>query len=126
MATRSTRARVSEKPAAAPQVNDFDALINDFETSEVSSKYSTESGRRKVSPAFRSTIASAIIKRKEGEKLSFCLLIFKKGGAKTKSLVYSQATDDTIVGKQLDIKTLEYVATFKDGQHYLNITGKVL
>ena len=127
MATRNTRSARQARPVVAPATpQGLDDLVKNFEEKEVSSKYTTESGRQKVSPAFRSTIAKAMVLRKEGADRSFCLLTFKQGGSKTMSLVYHQATDDQLVNKQLDIKSLEYVATFKNGQHYLNITGKVL
>lgn len=127
MATRNTRSARQARPAVAPTTpQGLDDLVKNFEEKEVSSKYTTVSGRQKVSPAFRSTIAEAMILRKEGADRSFCLLTFKQGGSKTASLVYSQASDDQLINKKLDVKSLEYVSTFKDGKHYLNITGKVL
>jgi hypothetical protein len=127
MATRNTRSARQARPVVAPATpQGLDDLVKNFEEKEVSSKYTTVSGRQKVSPAFRSTIAEAMILRKEGADRSFCLLTFKSGGSKTASLVYSQASDDQLINKKLDVKSLEYVSTFKDGKHYLNITGKVL
>ena len=124
MATRSTRARVSEKPAAAPQVNDFDALINDFNNKESKDSLCKELQRRRFTPAERASISRAVV-CKIADKPAYCMLIYKAGGSKTISLV-SPTCFNVQPGSQLDIKSLQYVLTSYDGKNYLNLDGEPL
>ena len=110
--------------AAAPskQMNLVDSFINaDVKTSAVE-----EIARTKVPANFRATIRQAVIMSpSDSTKLPYVRLCFKAGGYKTISLM-APTCFNVCAGQQLDIKTLEFVTTSKDGNEYLNIDGEVL
>lgn len=124
MTARPTRARQARPAAAAPQVNDFDALINDFNNKESKDSLYVELQRRRFTPAERATISKAVV-CKQNDKPAYCMLIYKAGGSKTISLV-SPTCFNVQPGSQLNIKTLEYVLTSRDGKNYLNLDGEPL
>lgn len=123
MSETKVRARKARPSAAAP-VNDFDALINDFNNKEVKTSLYVELQRRRFTPAERATISKAVICKLE-DKPAYCMLIYKAGGSKTISLV-APTCFNVQPGSQLDIKTLEYVLTSRDGKNYLNLDGEPL
>jgi hypothetical protein len=108
--------------ATTNQMNLVDSFINaDVKTSAVE-----ELARTKVPANFRATIRQAVIMSpSDSTKQPYVRLCFKAGGYKTISLM-APTCFNVCAGQQLDIKTLEFVTTSKDGNEYLNIDGEVL
>lgn len=125
MATRPTRARVSEKPAAAPKPL---SLAEQFmNTSPDAGDDSNVLSRERVPAKYRATIESVTAKRStSNRKFCYAVITFKKnGGKKTIGLAYP--TCKVNPGTQFDLTTLEFVTTIgDDGNEYLNLDGKPL
>lgn len=124
MTTRKPRARVSEKPAAAPkQLSLAEQFMN---TSPDSGDDSNVLSRERVPAKYRATIASVTCKRStSNRKFCYAEISYKKGGKKTLGLAYP--TCKVNPGTQLNLTTLEFVTTIgDDGNEYLNLDGKPL
>jgi hypothetical protein len=101
-------------------------LVDSFINADVKTSAVEEIARTKVPANFRATIRQAVIMSpSDSTKQPYVRLCFKAGGYKTISLM-APTCFNVCAGQQLDIKTLEFVTTSKDGNEYLNIDGEVL